>query len=275
MDENKKKVYTEAEINQHASFYDAEIIPNVYYQVYGFDKVYCHDDEGMDYEFNETPGSTIKIQVVTETTKTYYQVGALTLGDDESEALNEIPTGAKKFGEGSAYPTDAELITDGAKVGDVYYTIIEGTSATYKTKTVTASFSDTTLDINTEAGYETIRTHLVGETASDSTVPAGAKKDDVYYTITETLVPDPATATEPYEYNKYGDIKLNSKVYATVTLSSDLLSEYPTVTINVDGKDYGKFTDKTFTFYMDKDHKIQINWVYGKIVETFRITCNR
>ena len=47
MDENKKKVYTEAEINQHASFYDAEIIPNVYYQVYGFDKVYCHDDEGI------------------------------------------------------------------------------------------------------------------------------------------------------------------------------------------------------------------------------------
>jgi len=270
MDENKKKVYSEAEINQHASFYDAEIIPHVYYQVYGFDKVYCHDDEGMDYEFNETHNSTIKIQVVTNTTNTYYQVGDLAFGNDIADytpGTNDIKV------------ENFDNVPENAKVGDVYYTQ-GGTKEqpTYVGKAITASFNGTTLNINTEAGYEIIRTHLVGEVANTDplVVPAGAKKDDVYYTVTETLVPDPATEIEPYEYNKYGDIKFNSKVYATVILNSDLLSEYPTVTINVDGKDYGKFTDpKTFTFYMDKDHRIQINWVYGEIVETFRITCNR
>lgn len=269
MKENEKKVYTEAEINQHASFFDAEIIPNVYYQVYGFDKVYCHDDEGVSYLFNSNNVSNIQIQVVTAINKTYYQVGNLSLGT-EVEDQSAAPEGAIMV---ESYPSD---LTD-AKVGDIYCIEVPGEDenpSTYKYKTVTASFNGTTLDINDSTDYETIRIHYKGYADSNETVPAGAKKDDVYCVISETLTPASPANNEPYEFNKYGEIKPDSKIYVTLVLNNTLKGMYPQATINVDGKDYN-LGHTTMSFCMNKDHRIQINWVYGVLVETFRITCNR
>lgn len=264
MKENEKKVYNEAEINQHASFFDAEIIPHVFYQVYGFDKVYCHDDEGMDYEFNSTNKSNIQIQVVTEVTKTYYKVGELDLGDETSGA-EAAPEGAIMVDD---YPAKADLVDLGAKVGDIYCKEVSGTPNTYSYKVVTASLTSTTAEADLMATQ--------GEITSTSAAPTGSVEGNVFYYITETLTPvSPANST-PYEYNKYGEIKPNSKIYVTFALNATLKSTYSTATINIDGKDYDLGLDgKTMAFYMNKDHRIQINWIYGELVETFRITCNR
>ena len=262
---------TEAEINENASFFDAEIIPNVYYQIYGFDKVFCYDDEGVNYLFDSENVSKIQIQVVTETTKTYYQVDALELGD-ETEGAEAAPAGAIMV---EAYPED---LTD-AKVGDIYCIEVPGQDenpSTYKYNTVTGSFKETTLDINNSDQYEIIRVHFKGNAVDNETVPAGAKKDDVYCVISETLTPASPTDNEPYEYNKYGEIKPNSKIYVTLALSANLKSLYPKATINIDGKDYDLGLDGTIIpFIMSKDHRIQINWIYSELVETFRITCKR
>ena len=259
---------TEEQLAANTYFVDAEILKNVYYQVYGFDKVYCHDDEGANYRFNNTNKSNIQIQIVTATTNTYYQVDDLELGNETSGA-EAAPAGAIIV---AAYPED---LTD-AKVGDIYCIEVAGDSTTYKYKAVTASFKGTTLDVTNSTDYETIRIHFKGNAASSLTVPAGAKADDVYCVVTETLTPpEPANSTA-YEYNKYGEIKPNSKIYVTIDVNDTLKSTYTDATITIDGKDYDLGLDgKTITFTMDKDHKIQINWVYGVIVESFRITCKR
>lgn len=263
MKENEKKIYTEAEINQHASFFDAEIIPNVYYQVYGFDKVFCHDDEGANYKFNSANTSNIKIQVVTATEKSYYKVGELSLGD-ETTGATAAPANAKMV---TNYPSDFST----SKVGDIYCIEVPGEDenpSTYSYKTVGASLTATTAEADLKA--------TKGEITSTSAAPAGSVTGEVFYYITETLTPAEATNSTAYEYNKYGEIKPNAKIYVTLALNATLKSTYSTATINIDGKDYDLGLDtKTIAFTMDKDHKIQINWVYGTLVETFRIVCKR
>ncbi len=266
---------TDEQLAANTYFVDAEILKNVYYQVYGFDKVYCHDDEGANYRFNNTNKSNIQIQIVTATTNTYYQVDTPSLGA-EVENQSAAPAGAIMV---ESYPND---LTD-AKVGDIYCieTVTPGQDEepdtySYNYKTVTASFKGTTLDITNSTDYETIRTHFKGNAASSLTVPAGAKADDVYCVVTETLTPAEAADSTAYEYNKYGEIKPNSKIYVTIDVNDTLKSTYTDATITIDGKDYDLGLDgKTITFTMDKDHKIQINWVYGVLVESFRITCKR
>lgn len=261
MKEDKKKIYNEAEINQHASFFDAEIIPNVYYQVYGFDKVFCHDDEGANYKFNSANTSNIKIQVVTATEKSYYKVGELSLGD-ETTGAETAPANAKMV---TDYPSDLST----SKVGDIYCKeVTADETITYSYKTVGASLTATTAEADLKA--------TKGEITSTSAAPAGSVTNEVFYYITETLTPAEAANSDAYEYNKYGEIKPNTKIYVTLALNSTLKSTYPGATINIDGKDYDLGLDtKTITFTMDKDHKIQINWVYSNLVEVFRITCKR
>lgn len=252
MKDNEKKIYTEEEINQHASFFDAEIIPNVYYQVYGFDKVYCHDDEGANYGFDNENHSTIKIQVA-KTEATYYKVSALSFGTAPEDA------------EGGTEVDDFESVPGNAKVGDLFYTVSDE-QRTYKI--ITAALETTT--------DQTEINNAKGQITDTTAAPAGAVAGDVYLYIEKTWEPAEPSAAEPYEYNKYGVITSNSEVKVELTLAQALISEYPTVTVNVDGKDYDKGTGtKTYIFTMSKDHRININWVYGEIVETFRITCNR
>lgn len=252
MKDNEKKIYTKEEINQHASFFDAEIIPNVYYQVYGFDKVYCHDDEGANYDFNNENHSTIKIQVAKITPK-YYKVGAL--------SFTNAPAGA----EGGTKVSNFTSVPENAKVGDLFYTV-SNEEKTYKIITATLTLTDVQTEIN----------NAKGQITDTTAAPAGAVKDNVYLYLEKTWEPAEPSAAEPYEYNKYGVITSNSEVKVELTLAQALISAYPTVTVNVDGKDYDKGNGtKTYIFTMAKDHRININWVYGEIVETFRITCNR
>lgn len=55
-----------------------------------------------------------------------------------------------------------------------------------------------------------------------------------------------------------------------------LAERYPNAIVVVDGKEYdlGRL-EKPFTFTMLKDHRININWIPGELVETFRIVANR
>lgn len=266
---------TDEQLAANTYFVDAEIIPNVYYQIYGFDKVFCHDDEGANYSFSTV--STIKIQTVTGVERNYYQVGALSL----SEPVENQETAPKNA---IMVDTLPESVPEDAKVGDVYCVEVEGeegADSTYSYKTVTAEFSENTLDIDDEHDYDIIRINFKGYIADNTIVPAGAKEGSVYCVVSEVLDPtseelDSAENAEPYEYNKYGKIKPNSKIYVTLELNEALKSKYQDATINIDGKDYDLGIDGTaIDFIMNKDHKIQINWVYGKVVETFRFICNR
>lgn len=265
---------TDEQLAANTYFVDAEIIPNVYYQIYGFDKVFCHDDEGANYSFSTT-ASIIKIQTVTGVERNYYQVGALSL----SEPVENQETAPKNA---IMVETLPESVPENAKVGDVYCVeISEEETTTYSYKTVTAEFSENTLDIDDEHDYDIIRINFKGYIADNTTVPAGAKEGNVYCVVTEILDPtsdelDSAENAKPYEYNKYGKIKPNSKIYVTLELNETLKGKYQDATINIDGKDYDLGIDGTaIDFTMNKDHKIQINWVYGKVVETFRFICNR
>lgn len=253
------KNLSEAEINANASFFDAEIIPNVYYQVYGFDKVFCHDDEGVNYLFNNENKTTISIQVVTEVEKTYYKVGALEF---------DTETNPDSAPENGILVDSLSTVPDNAKVGEIYYTDeVNEEVHTYTAAVVKASLTSTTNEADLVANK--------GEIYSTSSAPKGSVENDVFYYNVETLLPAQETAVDPYEYNKYGKIKPNTKIYVSLTLSS-LKNTYTGATITIDGKDYDLgIADNPIVFNMNKDHRIQINWVYGNIVETFRIVCNR
>ena len=54
MNESKKKIYTEGEINALYGW-ETKLVPSVFYQVFGLDKVWFWDDEGQNYVFD--PGT--------------------------------------------------------------------------------------------------------------------------------------------------------------------------------------------------------------------------
>ena len=59
--------------------------------------------------------------------------------------------------------------------------------------------------------------------------------------------------------------------------SATLASEYQDVYVIVDGKEYAGLgvLSQPQRFYMDRDHKIVIDWKHGEIYESFRIVVNR
>ena len=73
------------------------------------------------------------------------------------------------------------------------------------------------------------------------------------------------------EVNKYGLVEDKEVVKVTVTASKGLKNLYPNAIVNVDGKLHDlAFLSTPAQFYMDKNHRISIEWAEG-LRETFRI----
>lgn len=234
-------------VEKGTHFNDAAIIPTVQYQVFGLDNVWFWDNEGQNYTFDKSTVSTINVKVITGQTRTYKKVGTLSMGNTDAE------TGGTEVDSLSSVP-------EGAKVGDLFYTVSENIR-TYKV--VTASFEDPATEVTTGG------TEIANFTSG---VPAGAVADDLYYTVQDTYAADSITA--PYEFNKYGKEETGVEVLVTLTPNADLKTSYPGAIITVNGKEYD-INHTSFKLYMDKDYRISINWVWGSVVETFRIICNR
>ena len=98
-------------------FNDAAIIPTVQYQVFGLDNVWFWDNEGQNYTFDKSTVSTIKLQVVTGTSKTYYKV----VSDNETLSL-EVTTNAGDIANAIGVIPNENTVPSGAKAGDVFYT---------------------------------------------------------------------------------------------------------------------------------------------------------
>ena len=81
--------------------------------------------------------------------------------------------------------------------------------------------------------------------------------------------------TTPYEFNKYQS-SYGKMARVTITPSQTLKERYPYAVVTINGKEYDlKYLNNPIDLYMDKDYKISINWVWGSVVETFRIICNK
>lgn len=97
---------------------------------------------------------------------------------------------------------------------------------------------------------------------------------NIYYECTDitvtpnsrtTLTLDPAT-----------ELKSSDTVVATFTVSEDLAALYPKAIVSIDGKEYTLgVLDSPITFYMNRDHRVSINWIWNELVETFRIIARR
>lgn len=98
-------------------FNDAAIIPTVQYQVFGLDNVWFWDNEGQNYTFDKSTVSTIKLQVVTGTSKTYYKV----VSGNETLSL-EVTTNADDIANAIGVIPNGNTVPSGAKAGDVFYT---------------------------------------------------------------------------------------------------------------------------------------------------------
>ena len=228
-------------------FHDADIIPMVQYQVYGLDKVWFWDNEGQNY--TRTNASTIKIQTVTGTTPSYKKVA---LEWDTNWTKPEDFTGGTEVESLDNVPNDA-------KVGDVYYH-----DDNYKKVKGTWTTSEAT----------TGGTKLDGTSWDGIAVPDGAEKDAEYYIEVPTYNTDD-NAT-PYEFNKYEKVTPGKEILVTLDLDSELKANYPGALITINGKEYTLgYAENPFKLVMDRDYRISINWVWGEVVETFRIICNR
>lgn len=288
-------------------FHDAAIIPTVQYQVYGLDNVWFWDDEGQNYSGSK--GSEIMIQAVLGTRKSYYGVET-TISSPSTEPTPPTPqpipgtskeTRVTDVGDG-VLPTEPDQ-NDG--VGDKYYK--ENGNNEYDVKTV-----EGTMDKIDEPSVEqkSNAKEFSTPTSGDDPEPAplGSKDGDVYYKEEEVLDPptegdgakgrtrgsgskseveksdeDPGDENEgedteeisaPYEFNKY---LVNGNTAVVTIKPSKILAElYPFAIVTINGKEYDlKYLDKPLRLVMDKDYRISINWVWGSVVETFRINRNQ
>ena len=88
-------------------------------------------------------------------------------------------------------------------------------------------------------------------------------------------LPTTSDVTTPYEFNKYQS-SYGKMARVTITPSQTLKERYPYAVVTINGKEYDlKYLNNPIDLYMDKDYKISINWVWGSVVETFRIICNK
>ena len=207
-----EEIYTKnGVITEGTYFNDAAIIPSLEYQVYGIDKAWFWDNEGISYNYGDEK-SNITITVPVETvTKTYYSIV-----DNE---------GTKELSEPIENPTPEQ---------------VEGATKIKNTSADLSNFSN----------------------------------DDIVYTEEKTT--SEVEITDPYEYNKYGNLKPFDVISVTIEPNSTLVGKFPNAIVVIDGKDYDlKYLNNPITFYMDRDHKISIKWIWGSCVETFRIICNR
>ena len=97
---------------------------------------------------------------------------------------------------------------------------------------------------------------------------------DVYYECTKvTVTPNSRTTLT---LNPATELKSSDTVVATFTVSEDLAALYPKAIVSIDGKEYTLgVLDSPITFYMNRDHRVSINWIWNELVETFRIIARR
>jgi len=257
-EEQKEEITT----SEDTHFFDPTIIPTVQYQVYGLDNVWFWDNEGQNYTFDQSGKlSTISIQVVAGIEKTYYKVGSLELGDEV--------TGAATAPEGGIPVDDYPSDLSNATVGQIYYKVVSGTPDTYNYKEVVATSFDETSD-------DEDKKHDKGVIESAENAPVGSKANDVFHTEEEILDPSDAEEVDPYEFNKYGKEEMGKDILVTIEPNSDLSNSFPRAIVTINGKEHDlAYLDNPIRLYMDRDYRISINWVWGSIVETFRIICNR
>lgn len=208
-------------------------------------------------------------------------------GNYVDNGLNVVVEEGTHFNDAAIIPTVQYQVFG---LDNVWFWDNEGQNYTFDKSTVS------TINVKVITGSETTRTYYIvvddsglklqtlaepteeqkaAATKIDSaTLPSGADENDVYYTeVTEdTYADDPITT--PYEFNKYGKEETGVEVLVTLTPNADLKTSYPGAIITVNGKEYD-INYTSFKLYMDKDYRISINWVWGSVVETFRIICNR
>ena len=89
----------------------------------------------------------------------------------------------------------------------------------------------------------------------------------------------PAEAAELPEISpkRYAALALNSKVALEITPSEALIEKFPYANVVIDGKEYAGLSilNNPLEFFMDRDHKVVIDWHHGKVYESFRIVVNR
>ncbi len=97
---------------------------------------------------------------------------------------------------------------------------------------------------------------------------------DVYYECTNvTVTPNSRTILT---LDPATELKSSDTVVATFTVSEDLEALYPNAIVSIDGKEYTLgVLDSPITFYMNRDHRVSINWICNELVETFRIIARR
>ena len=210
-------------------------------------------------------------------------------------------------------PDDPNYPTDGdPSVGDVYYTESDNEGTTeYEYIEVEGTMTK----VDNPTSEEKNRAKKLTSTPEPETggedyqAPINSKKGEVYYSEEEILSPeedgdggdpksgskntregkdgtpkpsepgdegdDEETAMTPYEFNKY--LSEPGKVAkVTITPSAELSREYPYAIVTINGKEYDlNYLNKPLELYMDRDYRISINWLWGQVVETFRIICNR
>ena len=161
----------------------------------------------------------------------------------------------------------------------------------------------TTLSFEAYAGLtegDTVKGVIENMTASTE-VPAGAAIGDIYadkeasesdisYFKVKGTESQVYEEYSNYEFNKYGKVNNNTSVIVKITPAADLVKLYPNAIVTINGKEHDlgylatidasdpeniTSTPKSIELVMDKDYRISINWVWGSIVETFRIICNR
>jgi hypothetical protein len=73
-----------------------------------------------------------------------------------------------------------------------------------------------------------------------------------------------------------GELVSSDVVEVTIAPSADLKTLHPGALVSIDGKEYtlGVLTNP-ITLYMNRDHRISINWIHNELVETFLIIARR
>lgn len=82
---------------------------------------------------------------------------------------------------------------------------------------------------------------------------------------------DPEKTYTKIEANKYGKTEDMEVILVTITPSPQLLELYPEAIVDIDGKFYDiSYLNTPIEFYMDKNHRVSIEWAPG-LIETFCI----
>lgn len=73
-----------------------------------------------------------------------------------------------------------------------------------------------------------------------------------------------------------GELVSSDTITVTIEPSADLAALHPQALVSIDGKEYTLgVLASPITLHMNRDHRISINWIHNKLVETFLIVAKR